>query len=48
MFPAETLGNDYLVAYPTAPGADSSHVIRVAAVNDATAVHFDPAVPLTT
>ena len=43
MFPAETLGNDYLVTYPAAPGSTSPHVIRIEAVEDATVVKFDPA-----
>jgi hypothetical protein len=42
LFPVEVLGTDYLVAFPTAVGGDSPHVIRVAAVYPGTRVTFDP------
>ena len=45
IFPTETLGVDYLVAYPEAPGPSASpHTIRIAAVNGNTHVTFDPAI----
>lgn len=42
LFPVETLGKDYLVTFPAAPGADSPHTIRVAAILPNTKVTFDP------
>ncbi|MBI5535238.1 MAG: IgGFc-binding protein [Deltaproteobacteria bacterium] len=43
MFPVETLGKDYLVAFPVAPnGKPSPHTLRIAAVEKDTKIHFDP------
>lgn len=46
MFPVETLGKDYLVTFPGAPGNantnTSPHTIRVAAISPNTKVSFDP------
>jgi hypothetical protein len=42
MFPVETLGRDYLVTVPSGLPNPSPHVIRVAAVDGPTKVHFDP------
>lgn len=42
MFPVETLGKDYLVTYPAAPGADSPHTLRIAPILSDTKVTFDP------
>jgi IgGFc binding protein len=42
LFPIETLGTDYLVGIPAGLGADSPHVVRVAAVYPNTRVTFDP------
>jgi hypothetical protein len=42
LFPVEVLGTDYLVTVPTAPGGDSPHVVRIAAIYPNTHVTFDP------
>lgn len=46
MFPVETLGKDYLVTFPAAPGsgnkAVSPHTLRIAAILPNTKVSFDP------
>lgn len=43
MFPAETLGKDYLITYPAAPGSESPHVVRILPVQDDTTLEFFPA-----
>jgi hypothetical protein len=45
MLPAETLGKDYLVTYPAAPGSKSPHVVRILPVLDETAIEFSPPLP---
>jgi len=43
IFPSDSLGKHYLVGHPTTPGNTASpHVIRVAAIEEATLVTFDP------
>lgn len=43
VFPVQTLGKDYLVTFPAAPGNSTSpHTIRIAAVQPNTKVRFDP------
>lgn len=43
VFPVETLGRDYLVTFPAAPGSSTSpHTIRIAAILPNTKVSFDP------
>jgi hypothetical protein len=44
ILPAEVLGSDYIVTYPAAVASKSPHVVRVAAVEDATTITFDPAI----
>ncbi|HVY47217.1 MAG TPA: IgGFc-binding protein [Minicystis sp.] len=44
LFPVETLGDDYLVTFPAEVGDDSPHVVTVAAIDDATNIHFDPGI----
>lgn len=45
MLPAETLGKDYLVTFPAAPGTVSPHVVRILAVVPNTRLVFDHALP---
>lgn len=42
IFPVETLGKDYLVTFPAAPGPNSPHTIRIAPILPNTKVSFDP------
>ena len=43
VFPAQTLGRDYLVTIPAAPGGGTSpHTLRIVAVQPNTKVSFDP------
>jgi hypothetical protein len=45
MLPAETLGTDYLVTFPAAPGSSSPHVVRILPVLADTQISFDHALP---
>jgi hypothetical protein len=45
IMPAETLGKDYLVTYPAAPGSESPQVVRIMPVQPATTISFDHELP---
>jgi hypothetical protein len=45
MLPAETLGKDYLVTYPAAPGSESPHLVRILPVLEETAIELSPPLP---
>jgi hypothetical protein len=45
MLPAETLGADYLVTFPAAPGSSSPHVVRILPVLPETQISFDHELP---
>lgn len=45
MLPLETLGKDYLVTFPAAPGSRSPHVVRILPVAPDTVINFEPALP---
>jgi hypothetical protein len=43
LFPTQILGTDYVVSYPAAVASQSPHVVRIAAVQPNTTIHFEPA-----
>jgi IgGFc binding protein len=45
MLPVETLGKDYLVTFPAAPGSRSPHVVRILPVLPDTEIQFEPPLP---
>jgi hypothetical protein len=45
MLPLETLGKDYLVTFPAAPGSRSPQVVRILPVVPDTVISFEPSLP---
>jgi hypothetical protein len=45
MLPLETLGQNYLVTFPAAPGSRSPHVVRILPVVAGTELQFEPPLP---
>jgi hypothetical protein len=43
LFPTQILGKDYVVSYPAAVASQSPHIVRIAAVQANTTIHFEPA-----
>ncbi len=44
MLPAETLGTEYFVTFPAALASESPHVVKIVALEEGTALEFEPAV----
>jgi hypothetical protein len=45
MLPAETLGTDYVVTFPAAPGSQSPHVVRILPLSADTTLEFSEEMP---